>query len=87
MPCLALRGVAKGIAKSHSLKAKVLLRESRGARAPLLLIKQTVNSKNDRETEGYTAVDFIEYDSKFIGRFSFMLTPRQCDRQYAQLHP
>ncbi|KAF9651293.1 UPF0052-domain-containing protein [Thelephora ganbajun] len=43
MPCLALRGVAKGIAKSHSLKAKVLL----------------LNSKNDRETEGYTAVDFI----------------------------
>lgn len=28
MPCLALRGVARGIAKSHSLKAKVLLRES-----------------------------------------------------------
>ena len=28
MPCLALRGVAKGIAKSYSLKAKVLLRES-----------------------------------------------------------
>jgi len=43
MPCLALRGVAKGIAKSHSLKAKVLL----------------LNSKNDRETEGYTAADFI----------------------------
>lgn len=43
VPCLALRGVAKGIAKSHSLKAKVLL----------------LNSKNDRETEGYTGVDFI----------------------------
>lgn len=43
MPCLALRGVAKGIAKSHSLKAKILL----------------LNSKNDRETEGYTAVDFV----------------------------
>ena len=28
MPCLALRGIAKGIAKSHSLKAKVLLRRS-----------------------------------------------------------
>jgi len=43
MPCLALRGVANGIAKSPSLKTKVLL----------------LNSKNDRETEGYTAVDFI----------------------------
>jgi len=43
MPCLALRGVAKGIAKSPSLKAKVLL----------------LNSKNDRETEGYAAADFI----------------------------
>lgn len=43
MPCLALRGVAKGIAKSHSLRAKVLL----------------LNSRNDRETEGYTAADFI----------------------------
>jgi len=47
IPCLALRGVAKGIAKSHSLKAKVLL----------------LNSKNDRETEGYAAVDFIECGS------------------------
>jgi len=44
VPCLALRGVAEGIAKSRSLKAKVLL----------------LNSKNDRETEGYTAVDFIK---------------------------
>lgn len=64
MPCLALRGVAKGIAKSYSLKAKILLRESWCSRALLpspSLIKWTVNSKNDRETEGYTAVDFVEY--------------------------
>ncbi|KAF7306414.1 hypothetical protein MIND_00432600 [Mycena indigotica] len=44
MPCLALRGVAAGIARSRSLKAKVLL----------------LNAKNDRETEGYTAVDYIK---------------------------
>jgi len=44
IPCLALLGVAKSIAKSSSLKAKVLL----------------LNSKNDRETKGYKAVDFID---------------------------
>ncbi|KAJ7071574.1 hypothetical protein C8F01DRAFT_1111091 [Mycena amicta] len=44
MPCLALRGVAAAIARSRSLRAKVLL----------------LNAKNDRETEGYTAVDYIQ---------------------------
>ncbi|KAJ7674447.1 hypothetical protein B0H17DRAFT_1170677 [Mycena rosella] len=43
IPCLALRGVATAIARSRSLRAKVLL----------------LNSKNDRETDGYTAVDYI----------------------------
>ncbi|KAH8978484.1 UPF0052-domain-containing protein [Lactarius hatsudake] len=43
VPCLALRGVASAIARSGSLRAKVLF----------------LNSKNDRETEGYTAVDYI----------------------------
>ncbi|KAH9855840.1 UPF0052-domain-containing protein [Lenzites betulinus] len=43
MPCLALKGVANGIARSRSLKAKILL----------------LNSANDRETDGYTAVDYI----------------------------
>ncbi|KAJ6501425.1 UPF0052-domain-containing protein [Mycena vitilis] len=43
MPCLALRGVAAAIARSRSLRAKVLL----------------LNAKNDRETDGYTAVDYI----------------------------
>ncbi|KAI0292244.1 UPF0052-domain-containing protein [Multifurca ochricompacta] len=43
IPCLALRGVASAIAHSRSLRAKVLF----------------LNSKNDRETEGYTAVDYI----------------------------
>lgn len=43
VPCLALRGVADGIARSKSLKAKVLL----------------LNSQNDRETDGYTAVDYV----------------------------
>ncbi|KAJ6573934.1 UPF0052-domain-containing protein [Mycena vulgaris] len=44
IPCLALRGVAAAIARSRSLRAKVLL----------------LNSKNDRETDGYTAVDYIK---------------------------
>ncbi|TEB39152.1 hypothetical protein FA13DRAFT_1751609 [Coprinellus micaceus] len=43
MPCLALRGVAGAIASSRTLQAKVLL----------------LNAENDRETEGYTAVDYI----------------------------
>ncbi|KAJ3825917.1 hypothetical protein F5880DRAFT_1622475 [Lentinula raphanica] len=44
MPCLALQGVASAIARSGSLQAKILL----------------LNSKNDRETAGYTAVDYIQ---------------------------
>ncbi|KAL1741960.1 hypothetical protein HDZ31DRAFT_44314 [Schizophyllum fasciatum] len=43
MPCLALRGVASAIARSRSLRAKVLL----------------LNSTNDRETDGYSAVDYV----------------------------
>lgn len=44
IPCLALRGVADGIARSKSLKAKILL----------------LNSQNDRETDGYSAVDYVK---------------------------
>ncbi|KAF8060950.1 hypothetical protein FPV67DRAFT_314882 [Lyophyllum atratum] len=44
IPCLALRGVASGIARSSSLRAKILL----------------LNSNNDRETDGYTAADYIQ---------------------------
>ncbi|KAK7692776.1 hypothetical protein QCA50_004409 [Cerrena zonata] len=44
VPCLALRGVAGSIARSRSLRAKVLL----------------LNSQNDRETDGYTALDYID---------------------------
>ncbi|EAU92930.2 hypothetical protein CC1G_03717 [Coprinopsis cinerea okayama7 len=44
MPCLALRGVATAIASSHSLRAKVLL----------------LNAENDRETYGYSALDYIK---------------------------
>ncbi|KAF8203162.1 hypothetical protein BJ912DRAFT_943050 [Pholiota molesta] len=43
IPCLALKGVAAQIARSHSLRAKVLL----------------LNVENDRETDGYTAADYI----------------------------
>ncbi|KIJ59822.1 hypothetical protein HYDPIDRAFT_99914 [Hydnomerulius pinastri MD-312] len=43
IPCLALRGVASAIARSSLLRAKILL----------------LNGKNDRETDGYTAVDYV----------------------------
>ncbi|KAF8845557.1 UPF0052-domain-containing protein [Paxillus ammoniavirescens] len=43
IPCLALRGVASAIARSSILRAKILL----------------LNGKNDRETDGYTAVDYL----------------------------
>ncbi|KAJ4485453.1 UPF0052-domain-containing protein [Lentinula aciculospora] len=44
MPCLALQGVARAIAGSNSLRAKILL----------------LNSENDRETAGYSAIDYIQ---------------------------
>ncbi|KAG8900986.1 hypothetical protein FRB99_005646 [Tulasnella sp. 403] len=44
IPCLALKGVASAIARSPSLRAKVLL----------------LNGCNDRETGGYTAVDYVQ---------------------------
>jgi len=43
IPCLALRGVATAIACSPTLRAKVLL----------------LNAVNDRETNGYSAVDYV----------------------------
>ncbi|KAF9535798.1 hypothetical protein CPB83DRAFT_34779 [Crepidotus variabilis] len=43
MPCLALRGVASAIARSSSVRVKVLL----------------LNTENDRETDGYSAEDYI----------------------------
>lgn len=43
IPCLALRGVASAIAGSRLLRVKALL----------------LNGNNDRETDGYTAVDYI----------------------------
>ncbi|KAF8509851.1 UPF0052-domain-containing protein [Hysterangium stoloniferum] len=44
MPCLALRGVGAAIARSKSLRAKVLL----------------LNSKNDRETHGLDGLGYIQ---------------------------
>jgi hypothetical protein len=64
IPCLALRGVGSFIARSKSLKAKVLLREFVGSFNLALLANEylIVNGKNDRETNGYTASDYILYD-------------------------
>lgn len=58
IPCLALRGVGTAIARSHSLRAKILLR-----RMFHIFVdwsdNSPVNSKNDRETDGYTAEDYV----------------------------
>ncbi|KAI0706212.1 UPF0052-domain-containing protein [Cytidiella melzeri] len=61
VPCLALRGVANAIARSRSLRAKILL----------------LNSQNDRETDGYSAAEYImtivrtlnvSYQRHYVGR-------------------
>ncbi|KAG8761615.1 hypothetical protein FRC11_013504 [Ceratobasidium sp. 423] len=52
IPCLALRGVASAIAKSASIRAKVLL----------------LNAQNDRETEGYTAEDYVNAIVRVLNR-------------------
>ncbi|KAM0787540.1 hypothetical protein ACM66B_003611 [Microbotryomycetes sp. NB124-2] len=44
MPCLALRGVGTAIATAPALRYRILL----------------LNSQHDRETAGYTALDFVE---------------------------
>ncbi|KAF9015389.1 hypothetical protein BDQ17DRAFT_1536058 [Cyathus striatus] len=50
IPCLSLRGVAGAIASSPRLRARILL----------------LNSHNDRETEGYTALDYIRTISRTL---------------------
>lgn len=52
MPCLVLRGIGEAIASSPSLKVKVLL----------------LNSCNDRETMGYTAVDYIQAIANMLNK-------------------
>ncbi|KAG8933068.1 hypothetical protein FRC02_000168 [Tulasnella sp. 418] len=53
IPCLALRGVASAIAKSPSLRAKVLL----------------LNGYNDRETTGYDAVDYVNSITRTLNHY------------------
>jgi hypothetical protein len=62
IPCLALRGVAAGIARSCSLRAKILLCEWTFPKQFFFYYpeKIAVNYKNDRETDGYTAADYIQ---------------------------
>ncbi|KAG8773262.1 hypothetical protein FRC12_002641, partial [Ceratobasidium sp. 428] len=52
IPCLALRGVASAIAKSASIQAKILL----------------LNGQNDRETEGYSAEDYVRAIARVLNR-------------------
>jgi hypothetical protein len=47
---LALKEVAGGIARSPSLRAKVLL----------------LNAENDRETDGYSAVDYLQAIARIL---------------------
>lgn len=60
IPCLALRGVSDSIARSPKLQAKILLCELIELENHGTDVGTQVNSENDRETEGYTAVDYIQ---------------------------
>jgi hypothetical protein len=51
-PCLALSGMASAIRSSRSLRAKILL----------------LNPTNDRETHGYSAVDYIDAIAQTLNR-------------------
>ena len=59
MPCLALKGVAAAIARSSSLRVKVLLCEYSCDQSVRQFTILLVNAENDRETMGYTAADYI----------------------------
>ncbi|GFZ45195.1 hypothetical protein JCM24511_02921 [Saitozyma sp. JCM 24511] len=61
IPCLALRGLASAIAISPTLRAKVIL----------------LNSKNDRETPGYRASDYVQAILDTLGRFGRRNQPNQ----------
>jgi len=70
IPCLALRGVASAIARSRTLRYKVLL----------------LNSKNDRETSGYCAVDYIRAIVDILnGQYPPPTTQRE--RENAKTYP
>jgi hypothetical protein len=60
MPTLSLRGVALAIASSRTLRAKVLLCEFECGLTPSFSqCVIAVNAENDRETDGYSAIDYI----------------------------
>ncbi|CAG7847270.1 SubName: Full=Uncharacterized protein {ECO:0000313/EMBL:CCA69417.1} [Serendipita indica DSM 11827] len=69
IPCLALRGVATSIARSPSLRAKILL----------------LNIHNDRETAGYTALDYVQAITSTLNRHD--LTPRTAGGIIRPLYP
>ena len=60
IPCLSLRGVAASIALSRSLRAKVLLCEIIPTHS-IDVLTFAVNAQNDRETDGYSAVEYIRW--------------------------
>ncbi|KAG8850154.1 hypothetical protein FRB96_000529 [Tulasnella sp. 330] len=58
IPCLALRGVASAIARSPGLRAKILL----------------LNAHNDRETGGYSAVDYVQAIVRTLNSYDVVST-------------
>lgn len=75
IPCLILRGVGNAIAGSQSLKHKILI----------------LNGNNDRETCGYTALDFIEAIASALNESRLVDARRkfyqECNKQEDHLEP
>jgi len=71
VPCLALRGVADSIISSTSLKYKVLL----------------LNKCNDRETEGYDAVDYIMAITSTLNKFRSSISSESQNRNSSPSEP
>jgi len=61
IPCLALRGLTSAIARSRTLRAKILL----------------LNAQNDRETDGYSAVDYVNAITRTLDLQEVAQSPNQ----------
>ncbi|KAG8978838.1 hypothetical protein FRB93_010606 [Tulasnella sp. JGI-2019a] len=64
IPCLAMRGVASAIARSPGLRAKVFL----------------LNAYNDRETGGYSAVDYIRAIVRTLNSYDVVVQAQHTTR-------
>ncbi|KAI9498868.1 hypothetical protein BDB00DRAFT_797022 [Zychaea mexicana] len=61
VPCLILRGIGQAVANSPSLKHKILI----------------LNGSNDRETEGYSALDFVQTITEALNQSQWVDTQQQ----------